>query len=266
MPAARLRSAGQLAFRAARVAGGVAGAAARRQEGPGRDRAPQRPGGAATAQAQAGRRLHGQIRCAAEHSGVARVGRCAVADRMRRHQPRRAPTWWPRWWCSRTVCRANPTIGTSRSGRPPARAVPTTSPPSPRSPGAASCGTCTTSGRTPMNWLRIPMSPARRLRIPCRRPGGSGMAGTPVRLPAEPLRRRRWCPTGQRGPGRARRARCRRRRGDRAGQAAGGGVGALETDPLILPRNSEGSTCCSGFRDEAHRFAISFTAASGPSG
>ena len=40
----------------------------------------------------------------------------------------RAPTWWPPWWCSRTACRASPTTGTSRSGRPPARAAPTTWP------------------------------------------------------------------------------------------------------------------------------------------
>ena len=44
----------------------------------------------------------------------------------------RAPTWWPRWWCSRTACRASPTTATSPSGRRPARADPTTSPPSPR--------------------------------------------------------------------------------------------------------------------------------------
>ena len=45
-------------------------------------------GGAATAQAQARRRLHRQIGCAAEHSGVARAGRRAAAHRVRRHQPR----------------------------------------------------------------------------------------------------------------------------------------------------------------------------------
>ena len=44
----------------------------------------------------------------------------------------RAPTWWARWWCSRTGCRASPITAISRSGKPPATAVPTTSRRSPR--------------------------------------------------------------------------------------------------------------------------------------
>ena len=44
----------------------------------------------------------------------------------------RAPTWWRRWWCSRTGCRASPTTATTRSGRPRATAAPTTWRPSPR--------------------------------------------------------------------------------------------------------------------------------------
>ena len=43
-----------------------------------RDRTPQRPGGPAAAQAQAGRGLHREIGCAAEHPGVTRAGRRAL--------------------------------------------------------------------------------------------------------------------------------------------------------------------------------------------
>ncbi len=52
-----------------------------------------------------------------------------------------------------------------------------------------------------------------------------------VRLPAQPLRRRRRRASGQRRTGRARRARRRRRGGDRTGQATRGGVGARRTRP-----------------------------------
>ena len=42
----------------------------------------------------------------------------------------RAPMWWRPSWCSRTVCRASPTTGTTRSGRRRAMGVPMTSHPS----------------------------------------------------------------------------------------------------------------------------------------
>ena len=52
-----------------------------------------------------------------------------------------------------------------------------------------------------------------------------------VRVPAQPVRRRRWCAAGQRRRGGAGGARGHRRRGDRPGEAPRGGVGARRTGP-----------------------------------
>ena len=113
---------------AARRVGAAAGAAARGQEGPRRDRAAQREGGARAAQTQARRRLRLPFGGAAGHPGGARPGlarRCGSSAST--SATCRAPTSSRRWSCSRTGCRASPTTGTTRSRRPPARAAPTTS-------------------------------------------------------------------------------------------------------------------------------------------
>ena len=100
--------------------------AARRQTRARRDRAAQCAGCAGAAQTQARGRLHRENGCTAEHSGCARAWptrRCASS--VSTSATCRAPTWWRRWWCSRTGCRANRTIATTRSGRPRAKAAPT---------------------------------------------------------------------------------------------------------------------------------------------
>ena len=86
--AAQCRRAGDLVVRASRITGGAAGAACAATSGRWPRRSTQRAGCADAAQAQAGRRFHCEIRCTAEHSGSTRAGRCPVADRVRRHQPR----------------------------------------------------------------------------------------------------------------------------------------------------------------------------------
>jgi excinuclease ABC subunit C len=84
-------------------------------------------------------------------------------------------------------------------------------------------------------------------------PDTGGRASSPTR-PAW------WSSTavhpGGRGTAGPRRARHRRRAGGRSRQAAGGGVAALQDDPVIMPRTSEGLYLLQRVRDEAHRFAI----------
>ena len=60
---------------------------------------------------------------------------------------------------------------------------------------------------------------------------GTGSTIPQVRVPAQPVRRRRWCAAGQRRRGGTGRARGHRRRGDRPGEAPRGGVGARRTGP-----------------------------------
>ena len=93
-------------------------------------------------------------------------------------------------------------------------------------------GTCTTSGRTPMNWpdphVAGPAAPD-----PHVAGGGSRSGGRSRRFAYPPnlLRRRRWCPTGQRGPGRARRARVDDVAVIGLAKAAGGGPRNRPADP-----------------------------------
>ena len=113
--------------------------AARRQAGARRDRRPQRRRGPHPAQAAPRGRPHRAFRGAGGDPGRARAGFRAAAHRVhRRRRTCRAPTWSPRWSCSRTGWRASRSTADSRSATV-RRAA--TSPRSPRSCGGVSAAT-----------------------------------------------------------------------------------------------------------------------------
>ena len=106
---------------------GAEGAAPRRQAGAGRDRETQcrRMRWRSTSSSAPATSPRDRLHCKAfrRHSGWP-TRRCA--SNVLTSAMSRAPTWWRRWWFSRTACRANRTTGTTRSATPPAAGAPTT--------------------------------------------------------------------------------------------------------------------------------------------
>ena len=95
------------AHRPARQQGLGAGAAARRQEVPAGDRRPQRRPGADAAQDQAGQRPdHPQPGAGGDPAGARSSTRSRCGSSATTSPTCRAPRSSPRWWCSRTGCRA----------------------------------------------------------------------------------------------------------------------------------------------------------------
>ena len=201
------------------------------------------------AQAQARRRLHREIRCAAEYSGRAGPGRCAAAHRMRRHQPRPGH-------------RRGGVAGGVR-GRPAAqvRLPPLRDPGGRRRRPLRRRGVHRRGDPAPLLRGTLHDTAARRSEL------AAGREVAQVRLSAQPVCRRRRRPAGQCGSGGARRARRHRRRGDRAGQTAGGGVGAVGAGSRSSCRaTAKGCICCSGCATKHTGSRSPTTAASGPSG
>ena len=186
----------------------------------------------------------------------------------------RAPTWSPRWWCSRTGWPASRTTAASRSAT--ARRA-ATSPRSPRSCAGGSAATSReTAGRRDSDGDA--RSPTRSAGVTSDPPRSSGSGDAPdrTRRPARPgidpttgrPRQFAYPPNllvvdgghaaGRRGGGRAGRARHRRRRRLRAGQAAGGGLAAGRARPGDPPAHQRGLYLLQRVRDEAHRFAITY--------
>ena len=224
---------------AARVAGGAAGAAARRQAGAGRNRAAQCAGGAAAAQAQARRRLHREIRCAAEHSGCSRPGRRAAAHRMRRHQPRaghrRGGVAGGVRGRSAAQVRLPPLRDPGGGGRRPLRrrGVDRRGDPAPVLRGTSA------RHRTTRTCLRRKASRASSpIRPTCTSSTAAPRRSTPPARcstsSASPTSRSSAWPSGWR--------RC----------------GCPRSPTVIMPRNSEGLYLLQRVRDEAHRFAITY--------
>ena len=169
----------------------------------------------------------------------------------------RAPTWWPRWWCSRTGCPSERTIAGSPSGSIPA----TTSRRSPRWCAAGSPTAAT--GGSPI-WRRSPTADDRSAdRRPCRR-------ATDPRIDPETGRPRRFAYPPQLlvvdgGAPQVNAA---------AAVLADLGIADVtvcglakrleevwvpgEDDPVIFPRTSEALYLLQRLRDEAHRFAITY--------
>ena len=224
---------------AARVAGGAAGADARRQAGAGRDGQAQRAGCADAAQAQARRRLHREICCTAKHSGGTGAGGCTVAHRMRRHQP----------------CPGHRCGGVARGVR--GRSAAQVRLPPLRDQGGG--------GRRPLRRRGVhrrgdaPAVRAARLRSAehqCAYRRKGNRAGSPTR------RTSTWSTAAPR------RSTRRRRFSTSSGVTDVAVIGLAkrleevwvpsEPDPVIMPRNSEGLYLLQRVRDEAHRFAITY--------
>jgi excinuclease ABC subunit C len=215
-----------------------------------------RAAGLHPAQAQAATDLTAPVAGAGRAAGRARLDTAPLRIECFTSRTCRAPTWSPRWWCSRTGCRArseyrgSPIRGTERRRQ-------------------AHRGRATCSGSTRRLRRRMARYLDERIDTGEEADDTGDDEGDPAAVPqaAEPgrprrpaaaqvRRTRRICSSSTaaprrspRGRGRAGRSSWHRgRRAVRAGQAAGGGLAARRGpagDPgRARPRRS---TCCSGY-------------------
>ena len=255
---------------AARLPGADPRAAARRQAGAGRDRRAQRQGGVRPAQAAPGRRSHGPLGGAAGDPGRARARQRTAAHRVRRRLARAGHR--RRRLAGGVRGRAGAQVGLPalrdprgrrrRRRRRDRRGHPQAVPPAPgRNAGGTEAGG---NGRgRPADSGDIDPSTDTADGTPGHR--SDHRPAAQVRLPAEPVRRRRRRPAGRRRP-----RTCWPSSGSPTSRSCGLAKRLEEVwlpadpDPVILPRTSEGLYLLQRVRDEAHRFAITYHRRSGP--